>query len=198
MLRTIFSLFVDILLPPRRTDLLVRRLNVDELLNIQTERGFPYQDPRVTALVWEIKYYANARAAAMASAMLAPQVTELAAEDVGRPLLIPVPMHAARRKERGHNQTETLCAALLPHLPGIEYRSEVLVRTKNTPHQQGLARHMRLHNVKNSMRASGAVRGRTCIVVDDVTTTGATLAEAARALTEAGAHTVHTIALAYS
>jgi len=74
------------------------------------------------------------------------------------------------------------------------------VRTLATEPQQKLARHIRLKNVKNSMEAANPVniKGRVCVVVDDVATTGATLAEAARALRKAGARRVHTLALARS
>ena len=69
---------------------------------------------------------------------------------------------------------------------------------KHTLPQQGLERHNRLKNLKNSMTVSdpAKVKGRVCIVVDDVTTTGASFAEAKRALREAGAAEVCCIALA--
>ena len=196
MVRAIFGALLDIFIPPRRSERLLKNVALEELFALQTEKGLPYHDPRVTALVWELKYYANARAAALAGELLAPQVVELAAEEVGTPLLVPVPMHPARLKERGHNQTELLCKAVLAHVP-LKYAPNALARVVDTSKQQGLERHRRLQNVKNSMQAEG-VEGRVCIVLDDVTTTGATLAEAERALKKAGAGVVHTLALAYS
>jgi ComF family protein len=129
---------------------------------------------------------------------LADELLALAAEELGVPLLIPIPMHPDRYKERGHNQTEVLCEAALPHLQGaFEYKKDALKRVVDTLHQQGLARSKRLKNVEGSMVAQG-VEGRVCIVVDDVTTTGATLTEAKRALLAAGARRVHSVALARS
>ncbi len=182
---------------------MVRALEPEHLYALEKERGgagrLPYQDPRVKALVWEIKYRRNARACELAGRYLGELLLAAAAEELGRPLLIPVPLHAARRKERGYNQTELLCEAALKHSgDAVEYAPRALTRILDTPHQQGLPSAVRFTNVKNSMRAEKAVAGRSCIVVDDVTTTGATLEEAKRALTEAGAVSVQRIALAYS
>jgi predicted amidophosphoribosyltransferase len=72
----------------------------------------------------------------------------------------------------------------------LEYAPKALVRTVNTKTQQGLPRAERLKNIKNSMTAgpdAKKIAGRVCIVVDDVTTTGATFEEAKRALRQAGA-----------
>src|SRR5581483_4078667 len=114
--------FLDLLIPPRRTERLVRALCSGELEALAHEDGLPYHDPRVTALVWEIKYYASRRAAALCAPYLAEQILAAAAEELGVPLLIPVPMHDSRRRERGHNQTETLCEAALRRLgPQGEY-----------------------------------------------------------------------------
>jgi len=190
----------DLLLPPRATERVVRTLTLGELQNLGDEEPLPYHDPRVTALVWELKYYGSRRSAALSGAYLCEPLLALASEELGVPLLISVPMHEGRRRERGHNQTELLCLAVLPHLEGaLEYAPRALRRGTVTAPQQSLPRAQRLHNVRNSMTADRAVvAGRACIVLDDVVTTGATLAEAKRALLESGARAVHTIALARS
>ncbi len=198
MLRALVAPFIDLLVPPRQSERLVRSLTIEDLYNVQTQEGLPYHNEAVRALVWEIKYFANPRAAALAGELLAEEVVVLAAEEIGVPLLIPVPMHAARRRERGHNQTEVLCRAMLPYLRNaIEYNPKVLKRAIDTQTQQGLERQKRLKNVKGSMTAEN-VEGRVCIVIDDVTTTGATLHEARRALRLAGARAVHCVTLTYS
>lgn len=191
------TFLLDLLVPPRATEALLRDFTLPQLQRLQTEDGLPYHDARVTALVWEIKYHANKRAASLAGMLLAQELIGIASEELGKPLLIPIPMHPARLRERGHNQTELLCRAALVHVPQLfEYSPTALVRIKNTPIQQGLPRQTRLANVKNSMEASREVTGRVCVVVDDVTTTGATFAEAARALKKSGALRVHCVALA--
>jgi len=194
-------MLIDILIPPRATERVVRALTLPQLQALDSEDGLPYHDPRATALVWEIKYYANRRAAALAGAVLAEKLLAAAADELGRPLLVPVPMHAARRRERGHNQTELLCKAALKRLgTAVEYAPRALERIVNTKHQQGLPRHIRLKNIKGAMRVTQpeTVKERVCIVIDDVSTTGATLEEAKRALRQARARAVHTIVLARS
>jgi len=199
MLSSLLQNFINFILPLRQTQKLVDALVVSDLYRLQSRGSLPYHAEEVQALVWELKYYGNQRAANLAGELLAEELLGLASEEIGRPLLIPVPMHPARRRERGHNQTELLCQAALSHLhEAYDYAPQALKRTVNTPHQQGLERKKRLLNMQNSMQATKVVNGRVCVVVDDVTTTGATLAEAARALKEAGALRVHCVALAQS
>jgi ComF family protein len=187
---------------PRPSEEVVSSLTLPQLFELGGHTGvLPYHDTRVKALVWELKYYRHPHALELAGAVLAEQMVGMASESLGVPLLIPVPMYTARRRARGHNQTEVLCAAALVHARGfVQYEPRALVRTRNTPSQQGLPKHLRLYNVEGSMSAPNTelVRGRTCLVVDDVTTTGATLAEAARALRQAGAAEVLCLALARS
>lgn len=196
---------LDIIAPPRATDKLVRTLTLHELRTLTLggdRRGsLPYHDERVTALVWELKYFAHKRAAALAGNILSDILIGIAAKSPDTPLLIPIPMHAARRRQRGHNQTEILCEAALVHVQGFfEYKPQALVRTKGTPQQQGLHKNERERNLRYTMKvpSNTDVRNRICVVVDDVSTTGATFAEATRALREAGAQKVICVALAYS
>ncbi len=222
---------LELMLPLRRTQEAVENLTLDRLLVLQTVEGLPYSNEDVRALVWELKYHANPRAAGLAGELIAEELLAIASEELGKPLLLPVPMHKLRRQERGHNQTELLCEAALRHLGGAEnlyekivwpasapardgrpedffsgklsapldYSPKALSRTRATPEQQKLDRAKRLKNVQGSMEADPqVVKGRVCVVVDDVTTTGATLREAKRALLLAGAARVHTLALAQS
>jgi ComF family protein len=190
----------------RPTEKLVEALTLTDLENLARYDGtLPYSEPQVRALVWEVKYYAEGHASKIAGEYLAQLLLAEASDIIGIPLLIPMPMHPKRRKERGHNQTEVLCDCALRSLSEVgggtfSYDPSVLTRTRHTKPQQGLERHNRLKNLKNAMAVSDAskVKGRVCIVVDDVSTTGASFAEAKRALKEAGASEVRCIALAQS
>ncbi|MDB5224511.1 MAG: phosphoribosyltransferase [Candidatus Adlerbacteria bacterium] len=197
-----FTLLLRLVAPARASEDVIRALTLDELYTLVDHSGIlPYHDPRVTALVWEIKYYNNPHAAALAGHLLAENIMAAASESLGKTILIPIPMHSVRRRERGHNQTEVLCKAALEHAGQyVEYAPHALVRARNTPRQQKLPRHERLHNMANTMTVPqyALVRGRSCIVIDDVTTTGATFTEAKRALTVAGAKDVVCIALTHS
>lgn len=206
-IHSVFSFLLDLVVVPRRTERVVRNLAPNTLRALAAAHNrhngeytslLPYHEERVTALVWEVKYYKNRRAVMLAGELLSETLLAIASESLGKPLLVPIPMHPTRRKERGHNQTEVLCESTFNST--FEYSPNALIRTKNTSPQQGLAKHSRLGNVKNSMHVAHPelVGGRTCIVVDDVATTGATFAEARRALMAAGAQSVECVALAGS
>ncbi len=193
---------IDLIVPARRTEEVIRALTLNDLINMATLEGpLPYHDPRVTALVWELKYRGSSHASSIAGEYLSEMLRAEIGESIGKPLLIPMPMHRERRKARGYNQTELLCEAALPHVvDSFEYAPRTLERVRNTPAQQGLARHKRLTNVKGSMHVKdpALVGGRVCVVVDDVSTTGASFAEAKRALFAAGASEVRCLPLARS
>ena len=125
----------------------------------------------------------------------------------GATALIPIPLAPKRLQQRGYNQSELLARALarkwrIPVLP------DLLRRTRETPTQTALTPGTRLANVAGAFTAlnlgarptpgqrPGVGSPTTFILVDDVFTTGATLAEAARALEQAGATTVHGITFA--
>lgn len=106
-----------------------------------------------------------------------------------------VPLHRKRLAERGFNQSMLIAEPLarmldVPHVPSA------LVRVRNTPRQAELDREARLLNPLGAFQAdSDRVCGRRWLVVDDVRTTGATLAACARALKSAGAAFVMPISL---
>ena len=109
--------------------------------------------------------------------------------------LIPVPLARGRERERGFNQAE-LIAERLGERAGIPVRPRWLVRPRATAAQSDLTAEARHANVAGAFAASSSVAGRNVVIVDDVITTGATVAECARVLRLAGARRVGVVAVA--
>lgn len=109
--------------------------------------------------------------------------------------VVPVPLHAERRKERGYNQSELLARGLCRQT-GLPLRAELLERRRFTRSQVGLSAVERHANVEDAFVASPACAGRYVLLVDDVYTTGATLQACAQALVAGGATLVCAITLA--
>ncbi len=114
-------------------------------------------------------------------------------------LLLPVPLSPQRLQQRGYNQAWQITRRLGAHL-GVAVDANLLLRVRDTPHQlsQPLAR--RAANVRGAFAVEplrrGEVAGRAFAVIDDVMTTGATAAEVARVLKQAGARRVDVWVLA--
>jgi ComF family protein len=106
-------------------------------------------------------------------------------------IVVPVPLHPTRKRERGFNQAELL-AELLCARNGLTMRP-VLERIRYTTTQTVFDRAERMENLRNAfrLRKKMDVRGLRVLLIDDVLTTGSTLSECARVLKEAGAISVH-------
>ena len=106
-----------------------------------------------------------------------------------RVVLVPVPSSRAAVRERGQDHARRLARAAARTLPGAVVQP-LLVPARTVADQSGLGTAARAANLAGALRVRRPVRGLPVVVVDDVVTTGATLAEAARALRAAGADVV--------
>lgn len=117
----------------------------------------------------------------------------------GADLVAPVPLHRWRLFRRRYNQA-ALLARSVGRRAGVAVVPDLLVRRRATPTQGGLDRKGRKRNVKGAFRLRPGrgerVRGKRVVLVDDVLTTGATLAECTRVLLHAGAARVDVLTLA--
>lgn len=106
-------------------------------------------------------------------------------------LIIPVPLHKKRLAERGFNQSELL-AFKITEICGIPAVAGLLLRKLDTPPQFNLPRQKRLYNVAGAFEVSGGelIKDKNILLVDDIYTTGATVAECTKTLKTAGAQSV--------
>ncbi|HXD74847.1 MAG TPA: ComF family protein [Vicinamibacterales bacterium] len=150
-------------------------------------------DAALRSIVHALKYEGR-RSLAVPLAALMRQRCQWALD--GAEAAVPVPLHSSRHRERGFNQALDLARAL-----GVPV-SRALRRVRRTASQTGLSGSARHDNIRGAFAASRlpwrrrAVRGRIVLLVDDVSTTGATLDECARVLASMGAREVRAVTAA--
>lgn len=121
----------------------------------------------------------------------------IAAEMTRPDVVIPVPLHPARLRGRGFNQSALLAGPLAKAM-GCPMNTAALRRIRDTTPQAGLSKQDRKENIRGAFVVSGkrSLSGMRVMLVDDVITTGMTAREAALALLNAGACSVEVIAFA--
>ncbi|MFI5111026.1 MAG: ComF family protein [Terriglobales bacterium] len=144
-------------------------------------------------LVHLLKYERVRPAAKVLGRMLAEVAAGLA-ESFGPqpPVVIAVPLHASKMRQRGFNQSESIARAMLKLKPAaldVKLNTTALVRHRATESQTGLTPPQRQDNVRGAFGVARGdqIRGRDILLVDDVFTTGSTVSECARVLRRAGA-----------
>ncbi len=156
--------------------------------------SFSEYEGSLRGLIHLLKYEGVTPVAAPLGGMLAQAVGELLPGcRNATPLLVPVPLHHARRRSRGYNQAEMIARVAAKRLSSnTEIVCDALVRRRETISQVGLTREERIANVRDAFRVANRsrIQDRVLIVVDDVMTTGTTLSECARVLKAAGARQV--------
>jgi competence protein ComFC len=139
---------------------------------------------------------------------LGKRLSEMAASSMGErltenkyDLIIPIPLHKARERERRFNQSEFIARYLSKGL-NLNLSSEILLRIKATHQQAKLAEKDRWNNVADAFvlanNSGETLNGKNVLLVDDIVTTGATVYEASRPLLKAGVKRLDIFSLAYA
>ena len=162
-----------------------RILHFDSAVAAYRSRGM------VRKLVHEFKYGRHRHLRHPLAAWLAEAMNDPRLAGRRFDLIVPVPLHPARQRERGFNQAELL-AELLGNRTAIPLRP-ILERIRYTKTQTAYDRAERMENLQDAfrLRKKEDVRGLRLLLIDDVLTTGSTLSECARVLKEGGAISVH-------
>jgi ComF family protein len=149
-------------------------------------------DGELRELIHLLKYEQVTPAAGVLGRMLAEAIQKLSV-NADSIVIVPVPLHRSKRRERGFNQAELIARAALKNYGLMcELGANVLERTRPTVSQIGLTRPQRVENIRGAFRVRhlNRVAGRSVLLVDDVLTTGTTATECARILLKAGAKKV--------
>lgn len=160
--------------------------------------AFGSYDGAVRDLIHLLKYERVLPAAQLLAELLAEALQPLLPRMAADTVVIPVPLHTDRRRERGFNQSAEVLSALMRELRcepvgrSFQPRLDVLLRTRATKSQTGLTRPQRKANVRGAFKVvrPDAIAGREVLLLDDVFTTGTTVAECSRVLRRAGARRV--------
>jgi len=152
-------------------------------------------DSGLRELIHLLKYNQVRPAANVLGRMLAEAIEDLRPLfSEGEVLVVPVPLHSRKLRQRGFNQSELIARAALKLTADDRFQlcGGLLERCRETKSQIGLSRHQRRENIRGAFVVTKGheVNGREILVVDDVFTTGTTVSECARILRRAGASKV--------
>jgi ComF family protein len=153
-------------------------------------------------LIHLLKYDQVRPAANVLGRMLAEAIEDLQPLLAGKEVLVvPVPLHRRKLRQRGFNQSELIAKAALKIGTGavrFQLSAGLLERRRETKSQIGLSRHQRRENIRGAFAVAKPheVAGRDILIVDDVFTTGTTVSECARILRRAGAPKVYVATVA--
>lgn len=157
---------------------------------------FRYEGP-VRAAIHSFKFGGRRALGASLAALVVERVRRSTGIVDGVDALVAVPLHPRRERERGYNQARIVAARLAAET-GLPLLEGGVKRVRLTPPQVGLNRPARIENMRGAFAVTDpdAVTGRKLLLVDDVMTTGATVAACARALLRAGAAEVRVLTIA--
>ena len=171
---------------------------------------YDYRHPTIKKSLWLLKYKGKKRLASVFAEIIYEKILEELSElsvleNFTAPILIPIPLSPQRYRERGFNQAELICKKIikinnLRHGVNIKLEDIVLIKPKETPHQALIRnRNERLKNIIGSFAIKNGekIKNKNIILIDDITTTGATLSEAKKVLKQAGARKVIAFTVAH-
>jgi len=168
---------------------------------------YDYRDPIIKSAIWKLKYYHHPYLGQKLGELLYQSFLEeielLQMFSFGSPIIvIPVPISYNKRKLRGYNQSEIIARSFcsLGNSKLFKLEKDIVYKKLNTIPQARIEnRARRLKNIKGAFEIKNEekIKGRTIIIIDDVTTTGGTLTEMMKLLKKSGAKKVIGFAVAH-
>jgi ComF family protein len=168
---------------------------------------FDYKDPVVKKAIWEMKYhhkrYIGDKLGQLLYEYMIEDISDIKMDVSGRSIyVVPTPISNSKTKVRGYNQALVIAKGFCSSGESgvMELQNGIVFKKVDTiPQAKITNRKRRLENVRGvfEVKDAEAVRGRTIIVIDDVTTTGGTMLEMMKVLKKAGAKKVYGFAVAH-
>ena len=168
---------------------------------------FDYRDPLIRKAIWELKYhhkrYLGEKLGQLLYEFLIEDISDMKIDVSGRSIyIIPTPISNKKTKVRGYNQALAIAKGFCnsAEVGVFELKNKVVIKKiDNIPQVKISSRKRRLENVRGvfEIKNPEIIKGRTIIIIDDVTTTGGTIAEIMRILKKAGAKKVVGFAVAH-
>lgn len=158
--------------------------------------AYAFHDVPLKTAIHQFKYEDLRCLAPLLGGLMAGRWQALAPDGWHPEVIVPIPLHPSRQRQRGYNQAALLARELGAHL-GCPVEEKTLVRVKATAPQVGLGLEDRRTNVRGAFGCrDGRLHGKKVLLVDDVCTTGSTLESACLAIKESGATSVLAYTLA--
>jgi competence protein ComFC len=203
MIKKVINSFLNLLFPSKclgcgkENEILcpecLRRIDYPTLLKSNNIlAATDYNDELAKKAIWLLKYRGIKQIAEPLAELIKQRTLEKI--KIKNPVFIPIPLSSKRLKERGFNQSELIAKYL-----SDTTITNVLYKTKETVSQVSIKdREKRLNNLKGSFAVKNAelIKDKNIILIDDVSTTGATIAEVKRVLREAGAKNIVALVVA--
>jgi ComF family protein len=181
-----------------------------KLADRQTEEGivaiFDYRESLAKNIIWHLKYhgqkYLGQKLGQVIYEYTKDEIASLKTLSQGKQIMvIPVPVSRKRLRERGYNHSELLALGFYKeNEENLEFNNNLVIKNQETEHQAKITnKSIRLKNIRNSFVVNPKlnIKGRTIVIIDDVTTTGGTFLEISRVLKKAGAKKIMGFALAH-
>jgi ComF family protein len=159
-------------------------------------RAFGLYASELSRVVQELKFHGRRTLTGLLAPLLASTFFESWSRE-NFDMVIPVPLHSKRKRDRGYNQSELLARGVAARI-AIPFSGKVLVRSRSTLPQVGLSDSQRLENVRKAFCCvdPSKVENKRILLIDDVMTTGATVSSAAQTLLDAGCFRVSVLTVA--
>lgn len=191
-----------------------------KMQNVSIHYSLPYKNPLVKEIIWQIKFRGQKKYCKILGKLLAENIAIILKKEKNcngeNYLLIPVPIHEKRRKERGFNQCEFLCEEIIREVEKmkrlndekckLKYAPKILMREIYQEKQSWSDRHGRFEKISgvftialnNKTKSYTAeIINEKIILIDDVVTTGSTLSEISKVLFNAGTKKIIAVVVAH-